>query len=99
VQRLAAQLIGDRLDDFRMPVADVENAEAAQTVDVFFAGYVAIRVWSGVGPFDRRRCMFDRRGFAIFEKAGVDVVAERCDRFLRNPRGIVGRDARFGDQG
>ncbi len=34
VQRLAAQLIHHRLDDFGIAMADVEDAETAQTIDV-----------------------------------------------------------------
>jgi hypothetical protein len=52
VQRLAPQLIHHRFDDLRVPVADVEDAEAAEAIQILASVDVAIRVRSGVRPFD-----------------------------------------------
>jgi hypothetical protein len=98
VQRLPAQLIHHRFDDFRIAVADVEDAEAAQAVDVFAPGDVAICVRAGVGPFDDRFGFVGVARFAILEEAGIDVLAKRLDRFMRDPACLFGGDLRRFDQ-
>ena len=98
VQWLAPQLVRHRLDDLRMAVSDVENAEAAETVQILAAVYVAIGVGPGVRPFDDRAGAADVARFAVFQEARVDVVAEALDRFARDPAGVVGRDLRLGDE-
>jgi len=76
---------------------DVENPKAAETVDVFLAGDVAVAVRSGVFPLDDGRRAIDVRGFAVFEKSGIDVVAKVVDRLANDPIALVGRDAVFGN--
>ena len=90
MQRLPVQLGLDGCDDFRIAVADVEDAETAETVDVFLAVDVAVAVRSGVRPLDCGCGVFHRRGLAIFEEAGVDVVAEIRNRLLRDPIRLLG---------
>ena len=92
VQRLAAQLIGHGLDDFGIAMTDVEDAEAAQAIDVRAPGDVAIGVRSGVGPLDDGAGVACVGRFAVFEKARIDVVAKRLDGFARDPRRFVRRD-------
>lgn len=92
MQRLAIELRLDRGYDFRIAVTDVEDAEAAETVEILFSGNVAIAVGSGVGPLDRRGRVFDRRRLPIFEKPRVDVIAETLDRFPRDPLRVLGGD-------
>jgi hypothetical protein len=98
VQRLSLELGFDGGDNFRIAVTDVENAETAQAIDVFFAVHVAIAVRARIRPFDRSGGVVDARGFAVFEEARVDVIAEVFDRFARNPRGIFRRDRRLFNQ-
>jgi len=98
VQRLAPQLIGDGFDDLRMAVADVEDAESAQAVDVFAAVDVAIGVRPGVGPFDDGAGALEVAGLAVFEEARIDVIAETLDGFAGDPARVLGRDVRFGNQ-
>jgi hypothetical protein len=98
VERLAAKLIAYRLHDLGMPMADVEDTEAAEAIDVRPAGNVAVRIWPGIGPLDDRfRVRYVGR-LSIFEKSGVDVAAERLDGFARDPRRIGGRDLGLADQ-
>jgi hypothetical protein len=98
VERLTAKLIAYRAHDLGMAMADVEDAEAAQAIDVGAAGNVAIGVRPGIGPLDDRFRARDVRRLAIFKESGIDVVAERLDGFARDPRRIGGRDLRFADQ-
>jgi hypothetical protein len=79
-------LIGDGFDDFWIAMADVEDAEAAQTVDVRASRNVAIRVRSRIRPLDDRSGAARVGRLAILEKAGVDVISERLDRFACDPR-------------
>jgi hypothetical protein len=81
-----------------MAVSDVEDAEAAETIQILAAVDVSIRVRSGVRPFDDRAGAADVAGFAVFQEARVDVVAETLDGFARDPAGVVGCDLRFGDE-
>ncbi len=81
-----------------MAVPDVEDAEAAETVQILATVYVAIRIRSGVRPLDDRAGAAGVGGFAVFQEARVDVVAETVDRFARDPAGFIGGDLRFGDE-
>lgn len=89
MQWLAAKLIADGFDDFGIPMTDVEDAEAPQTIDVGPSGNVTIRVRSGVRPFDHRAGAMRIGRFAVLEKAGINVVAKRVDRLVRNPRSLL----------
>ena len=60
-------------------MADVEDAETAEAVDILSAVDVAVGVRTCVRPFDRGDRVLDRGRFAILEKAGIDVIAETFD--------------------
>ena len=81
-----------------MTVSDVEDAEAAETVEIFAPVDVAIGVRPGVRPFDDRAGAADVARFTVFQEARIDVVAETIDGFARDPAGVVGRDLRLGDE-
>lgn len=98
VQRFTIELRRDRLHDFRMAVADVKNAEAAQTIDIFLTVDVAIRVGSRVGPLHGGRRILKRRRFAVLEESGVDVIAEAGERFPGDPCSVGRIDLRLIDQ-
>ncbi len=89
VQRLTSELGSYGGNDFRIAVPDVEDPESAEAIDIFFARNVAIAIWSGVGPLDRGGGVLDRRCFPVFEKAGIDVIAETVDGFPRDPLRIL----------
>jgi len=91
VQRLAAELIGDGFDDLRIAMPDVEDAEAAEAIDVGASVEVAIGVGPGVRPFDDGARAPGVVRLAVFEEAGVDVVAERLDGLASDPLRVVGR--------
>ena len=84
MQRLALELRAHGADDFGMPMSDVEYAEAAETVDVFAAVDVRKNV-AGIRPLDRRVERAARARFAVFEKTGVDVIAESVDGLADDP--------------
>jgi len=44
MERLTLDLVGDGLDDLRVPMSDVEDAEAAEAIDIFLAVDVAVGV-------------------------------------------------------
>jgi len=94
VQRLALQLRVHRSHDFGVPVSNVEDAEAAQAIDVLAAVDVGENV-SGVGPLDRRIERALCAALAVFEETGIDVIAETVDGFLDDPSrlGAVDRPA------
>jgi hypothetical protein len=98
VQGLAPHLIADGFDDFWMAMAHVENAEAAQAVQVGAAGNVAIGVRSGVGPFNDGACAAGVGRFSILEEAGIDVRSERLDGFARDPLCLLLRDLAILDE-
>lgn len=98
MERLTPKLIAYRLHDFGMAMADVEDAEAAETIDICATANVAIGVRPGIGPLDDRFRTRDVGRLAVFEKSGVDVLAERVDGFARDPRRVRGRDLRLADQ-
>jgi hypothetical protein len=98
VERLAAKLIAYRADDLGMAMADIEDAEPSEAIEVRAAGNVAIGVWPGIGPLDDRFRALGVRRLAIFKKSGVDVIAERLDGFARDPRRVGGRDLGLADQ-
>jgi hypothetical protein len=91
-------LIHHRFDDLRVAMADVEDAEAAQAIEVLSPVHVAVRVRSGVGPLDHRARTLDVAGFAVLEKPRVDVLAETVDGLARDPTRVLGRDLRLGDE-
>jgi hypothetical protein len=95
---LALQLIEERLDDFRVPMPDVENPETAQTVEVLAAVDGAEGVGPGIGPFYNRGSMLQVGRLAILEKPGIDVIAERGDGFARNPFRFFRCDLALRDQ-
>jgi hypothetical protein len=98
VQRLPPHLVGDRLDDFRIAMSDIEDAEAAETVEVGASRDVAIRVRAGVGPLDYRGGAVLIRRLAVFQESGIDVVAKRLDRLARDPFRLGGAYLRLLDQ-
>ena len=79
-------------------MANVKDAEASQTIDIRAPGYVAVRVRSGIRPFDDGTRAARVGGFAIFEKPRVDVIPERLDGFARDPCGFSLRDVALFDQ-
>lgn len=79
-------------------MADVEDAEAAQTIYIFAAGDVLIGIWSRIGPLDDGAGALRVRRLAILEEAGVDVIAKPIDRLARDLLSLVGRDLALRDQ-
>ena len=98
VERLPAELIRHGFEHLRIAVADVENAESAETVDILAPGDVAIGVRSGVGPLDDGLGAGDVRRLAVFEKAGIDVFAKSLDGLACNPDRVLRRNLRFRDE-
>lgn len=98
MQRLAAHLVGDGFDDFWIAVADVEDAEPAETVDILPSGYVAIRVRAGIGPFDHGTGAMRVVRLTILEEPGVDVISEAVDGLVRDPLRVGRRDVGLFDQ-
>lgn len=88
----------DRIDDFRIAMPDVENAETAEAIDVLFAVDVAIRIRACIGPFDGCGSVVDGRGLAVLEKSGIDVIAKRLNGFARDPSRFVLCDLGFSDK-
>jgi hypothetical protein len=84
---LAVELRADRVDDLRMAVTDVEDSEAAEAIDVFAAVDVREHV-AAIGPLDGSVERALRAGLAIFEKSGIDVIAETFDGFADDPIGL-----------
>jgi hypothetical protein len=69
-------------------VADVEDPEAAETIDVLAAVDVREDV-TGIAPFHRgtvERAFV--AGFAVLEKSGIDVIAKTVDGFANDPIGL-----------
>jgi hypothetical protein len=93
VQRLAFELRAHRAHHLGMTVPDVEDAEAAQAVDVFAAVHVGEDV-AGVAPLDGGIERSLRAGLAIFEETRVDVVAKAVDGFADDPIGLRAIDRR-----
>ena len=73
-------------------MADVENAESAEAVEVLLAHHVAVAVWACVAPFDHGACAVDFGGLAVFQKSRVDVIAEIFHRFPGDPSRLFGAD-------
>ncbi len=92
VKRLAAELRAYSLNDLRIAVSDVENAEPAEAIEIFLPRDVAIAVRPGIGPFDGCSGMLDRRCFPVFEEARIDVIAETIDGLPRDPLRVLRRD-------
>jgi hypothetical protein len=65
-------------------VPDVEDAESAQTIDVFAAVDVGEDV-AGIAPLDGGIERAFRTGLPVFEKPGVDVIAKPVDGFADDP--------------
>jgi len=84
VQRLSSELRAYRSDNFGVTVPDIEDAEAAQTIDVFAAVDVQERI-AGVGPLDGGIERALRPRFAVREKPRIDVLAKAVDRFADDP--------------
>ena len=80
-----------------MAVPDVEDAEPAETVDVLAAIDVREDV-SAVGPLDGGVERAMSSGFAVFEKAGVDVIAKAVDGFADDPIRLRAIDRRGVDE-
>jgi hypothetical protein len=81
-----------------MAMADVKDTETAQAVEILASVDVAVRVGSGVGPFDDRASASEITGFTIFQKSRVDEVAETVDGLAGDPARIVGGDLRLADE-
>ena len=66
-------------------MADVEDSEAAQTIDVFAPVDVGEDV-AGIAPLDGggAKCSL-RTAFAVREETGIDVIAEPVDGFADDP--------------
>jgi hypothetical protein len=88
----------DRVDDLRISMADVEDAETAEAVDVLAAVNVAVRIGAGIGPFDDGGRMVDGRRLAVFQEPRIDVIAKGLDRFARDPLRVLRRDLLFADE-
>jgi len=67
-----------------MAVPNVEDAEAAQTIDVLAAVDVGKDV-AGVAPLNGGIEGTPRTGLSILEEARVDVVAKAVDGFADDP--------------
>ena len=85
MKRLALKLIGDGLDDLGVAVADVEDAVAAQKIEVLLPVDVLEAVRA---VFPVHRDVFRGHRFAVLENTGVDVVGVVSRRLLRDP-GLV----------
>jgi hypothetical protein len=70
-----------------MAVPDVEDPEAAETVDVPAAVDVGERI-AGIRPLDGGVERPLRTGLAVFEEPGIDVIAKAVDGFADDPIGI-----------
>jgi hypothetical protein len=81
-----------------MAMAEVEDSEPAQTIDVFATTHVGEDV-AFVGPFDRGVERAARAALAVFEETGVDVIAETFDRLAHDPIGGGAVDRIAFDQG
>ena len=81
---VALELRAHRAHHFGMAVSDVEDAEAAQTVDVLAAVDVGKDV-AGVAPLNGGIEGSPRTGLSILEEARVDVVAKAVDGFADDP--------------
>ncbi len=97
MQCLASELRVHRGHDFRVTVTDVENSEAAQTVNVFAPVDVGENV-AGVGPLNRGIERALRAALAVFEETGIDVIAETIDGFLDDPSRLRAVDRRTVDE-
>jgi hypothetical protein len=79
-------------------VSDVEDAEAAETIEVRATGDVAIGVRSGVGPLDHRARAARVGRLAVLQEPGIDVIAKRLDRLAGNPFRLGRANVRLLDQ-
>ena len=74
-------------------MADVEDSEAAQTIDVFAPVDVGEDV-AGVAPLDRGVERSLCSPLFIFEETGIDVIAKRVDGLADDPIGLRAIDRR-----
>jgi hypothetical protein len=65
-------------------VPDVEDAEAAETIDIFAAADVGKDV-PGIAPLDGGIERALRAGLAVFEKPWIDIIAKTVDGFADDP--------------
>jgi hypothetical protein len=72
-------------------VPDVEDPEAAETIDVLAAVDVGEDV-ARIRPFDRRVERALGAGLAVLEETGVDVIAKAVDGFADDPIGLLAID-------
>jgi hypothetical protein len=70
-----------------MPVADVEDAETTEAIDVFAAVDVGEDV-PAIGPLDGGVERALRAGLPVLEKTRVDVVAKSFDGLADDPIGL-----------
>ncbi len=97
MQRLTIELRAHGCDHFGMAVSDVEDAEPAETIDVFAAVDIREDV-TAVGPLDGRIERALRTGLAVLEKSGIDVIAKPIDGFADDPIGLRAIDRRGVDE-
>ena len=93
VQSLPFELCAHRSDHLGMAVPDVEDAEAAEAVDILATAHVGEDV-AGVAPLDGSIEASHRTGLPIFEETRVDVVAKAVDGFADDPFGLRAIDRR-----
>jgi hypothetical protein len=67
-----------------VPVPDIEDAEAAETIDVFAAAHVGKDV-ARIAPLDGGVERASRAGLPVFEEPGIDVIAKPVDGFADDP--------------
>ena len=67
-----------------MAVPNVEDAEAAQTIDVLAAVDVGKDV-AGVAPLNGGIEGSPRTGLSVFEKPWIDIIAKTVDGFADDP--------------
>ena len=87
MQRLTLELRAHRGHHFGMAVADVEDPEAAETIDVLATVDVGEDV-AAIGPLDGSIERSLRARFTIREKTGIDVIAKSVDRLADDPVGL-----------
>jgi hypothetical protein len=97
MQRLAFELRAHGGDDFGMPVADVEDAEPAEAIDILAAVNIGEDV-ARVRPLDRGIERTAGARLTIFEKPRIDVIAKTVDRFADDPIGLRAIDRRGVDE-
>ena len=92
MKRLARQLSLYRRDHFRMAMSYVENTEAAKAIDVFVPLNVSVSIRACVAPLHDGPGAVYFRGFSVFKKTGIYVIAKIFNCFACDPRRLFGRD-------